>query len=151
MTTSRRTFLTVGGLSAVTAVGLAAPSEARELTTAEKANAKIVQDFAAAWATGDAEKITSYLSDDCVVRFLQTQEPVKGRKAVADRLKTGLGNSKVQFEILETFAAGPVVMNLRNDYVTAADGKKTTFRVAGVFYARGGKIVEWIDAVVENA
>jgi limonene-1,2-epoxide hydrolase len=56
----------------------------------------------------------------------------------------------VKFEILDVFAAGPLVTNLRNDYVTGKDGKQTRFRVAGVFYVRGGKIVEWIDAVVEN-
>ena len=131
-------------------VALATPALARELTAAEKANAKVVQDFSAAWATGDVDEVTSYLSDDCVVRFLQTQEPVKGRATVAERLKGGLKNSKIQFEVLETTAAGPVVMNVRNDYVTGADGKKDVFHVAGVFYLRGGKIVEWIDAVIDN-
>lgn len=149
MTTMRRWFLTVGGVSALL-VATATSAGARDLTAAEKANAKVVQDFSAAWATGDVDKITAHLADDVVVRFLQTQEPVKGRATVAERLKGGLKNSKIVFEVLETNAAGPLVTNVRNDYVTGADGKKNVFHVAGVFYVRGGKIVEWIDAVIEN-
>jgi limonene-1,2-epoxide hydrolase len=149
MTTMRRWLVIAGGVWAI-ASSTAAPAFARDLTAAEKANVKVVQDFSASWASGDVNKITSYLADDCVVRFLQTQEPVKGRTVVADRLKGGLKNSKIVFEVLETNAAGPVVMNVRNDYITAADGKKQSFKVAGVFYVRGGKIVEWIDAVIEE-
>jgi len=147
MSTTRRTFLLAGGLGAAAAVGLAEPAAARDLTPTEKANLKVVNDFAAAWATGDAAKVTSYLADDCVVRFLQTQEPVKGRTVVLERLKTGLQNSKIEFEVHESFAVGPLVANYRTDYVTGKDGKRNTFRVGGVFYVRDGKIVEWIDAV----
>lgn len=129
---------------------LTGPGEARDLTAAEKANLKVVNDFSAAWATGNADKVTSFLSDDCVVRFLQTQEPVKGRAVVNERLKKGMGNSTIVFEVHESFAAGPLVTNLRTDYITGKDGKKQAFRVAGVFYLKDGKIVEWIDAVIEN-
>ena len=148
MTTMRRWMLIGTSFCALTLV-LAQPTDARDLTAAEKANIKVVQDFSTAWATGDVDKITSFLSDDCVVRFLQTQEPVKGRTVVAERLKGGLKNSKIVFEVLETNAAGPLVTNVRYDYVTGADGKKNRFYVAGVFYVRNGKIVEWIDAVIE--
>jgi limonene-1,2-epoxide hydrolase len=137
------------GLIAV-ALATSGLAEARELTATEKANVKVVQDFSAAWATGDVEKVTSYLSDDCVVRFLQTAEPIKGRTTVANQLKGGFKNSKIVFEVLETNAAGPLVTNVRNDYITSADGKKQTFHVAGVFYVRNGKIVEWIDAVIDG-
>jgi len=149
--TTRRTFLTAGGLSTVAVVASALPSQARDLTANERANVKVVQDFSAAWATGDPARVTSYLADDCVVRFLQTQEPVKGRAAVTERLKTGLQNSKVEFVVHETFAAGALVANLRDDFITDKDGKKNSFHVAGVFYVRGGKIVEWVDSVIENA
>jgi limonene-1,2-epoxide hydrolase len=150
--TTRRTFLTTGSLvGAAAALGVAKPAAARDLTAAEAANVKVVNDFGAAWSSGDANKVTSYLSDDCVVRFSQNQEPIKTRAVVNERLKTGMLNSKIEFEILETFAAGPLVTNLRNDYITGKDGKRNRFRVAGVFYLRDGKIIEWIDAVVQNA
>jgi limonene-1,2-epoxide hydrolase len=151
MATTRRRFLTAGGIGALATLGGARPAAARDLSKAEQANVKVVNDFSAAWATGDVSRVVSHLSDDCVVRFLQTQEPVKGRAQVEQRLKTGLSSSKVEFVVHETFAAGPLVANLRDDYITNKDGKRNQFRVAGVFYLRNGKIVEWIDAVVENA
>ena len=49
--------------------------------------------------------------------------------------------------MLETYAIGPLVVNLRVDYFTNASGERNEFRVAGVFYVRDGKIVEWIDAL----
>jgi limonene-1,2-epoxide hydrolase len=146
----RRSVLALGvGVAAVALIS-PVPVDARDLTAAEKANVQVVKEFSDAWATGDADKVTSFLADDVVVRFLQTQEPVKGRTVVNERLKKGMANSKIEFEILETFAAGPLVSNLRIDYITAKDGKRNPVRVAGVFYLRGGKIVEWIDAVVES-
>jgi limonene-1,2-epoxide hydrolase len=150
MSTTRRTFLLAGGLGAAAAVGWAQPAAARDLTPTERTNLKVVNDFAAAWATGDATKVTSYLADDCVVRFLQNQEPVKGRATVSERLKAGLQNSKIEFEVHETFAIGSLVANYRTDYITGKDGKRTAFRVGGVFYVRDGKIIEWIDSVVNG-
>lgn len=153
MAPTRRRFLAAGGIGVGTlaALGSATPALARDLSAVEKANVKVVNDFSAAWATGDAAKVTSFLSDDCVVRFMQTQEPIKGRATVEQRLKSGLSGSKIEFEVLETFAFGPLVANVRNDYITGKDGKRNKFAVAGVFYVRKGKIVEWIDSVPDNA
>ena len=150
MSKTRRKFLVVGGVGAAAAVGWAKPAAARDLTGAEKANVQVVSDFSAAWATGDAIKVASYLADDCVVRFLQNQEPIKGRAAVTERLKTGMQNSKIEFEVHETFAIGSLVANYRTDYITGKDGKRNAFRVGGVFYVRDGKIIEWIDSVVNG-
>jgi limonene-1,2-epoxide hydrolase len=147
MTPTRRRFLAAGGLGSLATLGLPKPAFARDLTPAEKANVKVVSDFSAAWATGDAGKVASFLSDDCVVRFTQTQAAVKGRAIVEQQLKAGLSGSKVEFEVLETFAAGELVANLRNDYITSKAGKQK-IPVAGVFYVRNGKIVEWIDSIV---
>lgn len=147
MSKTRRTFLVTGGVGAA-ALGWPTPAAARDLTAAEQANVKVVNDFSAAWATGDPTKVTSYLSDDCVVRFLQNQDPIKGRAAVTDRLKAGMQSSKIEFEVHETFAIGSLVANYRTDYITGKDGKRNAFRVGGVFYLRDGKIIEWIDSVV---
>jgi limonene-1,2-epoxide hydrolase len=67
---------------------------------------------------------------------------------VTERLKAGMQNSKIEFEVHETFAIGSLVANYRTDYITGKDGKRTAFRVGGVFYVRDGKISEWIDSVV---
>src|SRR5688572_4617210 len=122
MSKTRRKFLIVGGVGAAAALGWAKPAAARDLTGAEKANVQVVNDFSAAWATGDPIKVTSYLADDCVVRFLQNQEPIKGRAAVTERLKAGMQNSKIEFEVHETFAIGSLVANYRTDYITGKDG-----------------------------
>ena len=147
MSTTRRKFLVAGGLGAAAAAGWPTAAAARDLSATEKANLKVVNDFAAAWATGDAAKVTSYLADDCVVRFLQTQEPVKGRATVTERLKAGFQNSKIDFEVHETFAIGSLVANYRTDTIVGKNGKQA-FRVGGVFYLKDGKISEWIDSVV---
>ena len=147
MSTTRRNFVLAGGLGGAAVLGWARPAAARDLTATEKANVKVVNDFSAAWAPGDAAKVTSYLADDCVVRFLQTQEPVKGRATVTERLKAGMQASKIEFEVHETFAIGSLVANYRTDTIVGKNGKQA-FRVGGVFYVKDGKISEWIDSVV---
>jgi limonene-1,2-epoxide hydrolase len=142
--------MVVGGAGAAAALSWAKPVAARDLTAAEQTNVKVVNDFSAAWATGDATKVTAFLADDCVVRFLQNQEPIKGRATVTERLKAGMQNSKIEFEVHETFAIGSLVANYRTDYITGKDGKRNAFRVGGVFYVRDGKIIEWIDSVVNG-
>jgi limonene-1,2-epoxide hydrolase len=150
MSKTRRKFLAVGGVGAAAALGWSKPAAARDLTGAEQANVKVVNDFSAAWATGDPTKVAAYLAEDCVVRFLQNQEPIKSRATVAERLKAGMQNSKIEFEVHETFAIGSLVANYRTDYITGKDGKRNAFRVGGVFYVRDGKIIEWIDSVVNG-
>ena len=148
MESTRREFLAAGG-AAPFAFGLAQQSGSRELTTDEQANLKVVNDFSAAWATHDPAKIASYVADDVVIRFTQDQAAETGRTTLQERLETGFARMrKIEFEVLETFVAGPLVANLRVDYITNADGERNSVTVAGVFYVKDGKIVEWIDAVV---
>ncbi len=148
MATTRREFLAAGG-AAPFALALGAQSGSRELTMDEKANVKVVNDFSAAWATHDPAKITSYLTDDVVFRFSQDGDAATGRTTMREQLEASFGTMrKIEFEVLETFAAGPMVANLRVDYLTNADGERNAFRVAGVFYVKDGKIAEWIDAIV---
>ena len=76
-------------------------------------------------------------------------DPLKFRdsKRYADRLKAGFQNSKIAFEVHETFAIGSLVANYRTDTIVGKNGKQA-FRVGGVFYLKDGKISEWIDSVV---
>lgn len=149
MATTRREFLAAGG-AAPLALALGAQSGSRELTMDEKANVKVVNDFSAAWATGDPAAIAAHLTEDAVFRFSQDGDTVTGgREALQTQLATVFENmTNIEFEVLETFAAGPLVANLRIDYITNTDGERNGFRVAGVFYVKDGKIIEWIDALV---
>jgi hypothetical protein len=139
MSTTRRKFVLAGGLGAAATLGWARPAAARDLTATEKANVKVVNDFSAAWATGDAAKVASYLTDDCVVRFLQTQEPVKGRATVTERLKAGMQNSKIEFEVHESFAIGSLVANYRTTPSPARTASVRPFASAASFTPATGR------------
>ena len=144
--TTRREFLAAGG-AAPLALALAGQSGSRELTAAEQANVEVVNGFCDAWATRDAAQIASFLADDAVFRFTQDGDAATGSETFRQMAAGFLANAtEARFDVLETYAIGPLVANLRVDYFTTADGQQE-FRVAGVFYVRDGKIVEWIDAL----
>ena len=118
---NRRKFLTTG-IGSLAVSGLARQAGAAELTGPEKANVKVVNDFCAAWS-------------------------VKGRDAVASRIKTFV-HSVARFEVLETFAKGPMVFNERIDHFTG--GPLRSWRGVGVFFLKDGKIVEWYDYTIST-
>jgi len=144
--TTRREFLAAGGVAPLALV-LGGQSGSRDLTAAEQANVDVVNGFCDAWATRDASQIASFLADDVVFRFTQDADAVTGSETFREQAGGFLANaSEVRFDVLETWAVGPLVVNLRVDYFTSPDGQQE-FRVAGVFYVSDGKIVEWIDAL----
>ncbi len=141
---NRRTFLTAG-LGALAAVGAFREAAAAELTSAERANVKVVNDFCAAWASRDPSKITSFFADSVAYRMTETAEPVKGREEVSNRIKT-IVERVSKFDVLETFARGPMVINERIDRFTG--GPVRSWRGVGVFFLKDGKIVEWYDYTI---
>ena len=147
MATTRREFLAAGGVAPLALV-LGGQSGSRDLTAAEQANVDVVNGFCDAWATRDAANIASFLSEDAVFRFTQDGDAATGSDTLRQQAEGFLADaSEVLFDVLETYAIGPLVVNLRVDYFTNAGGPRNEFRVAGVFYVRDGKIVEWIDAL----
>ena len=145
--TTRREFLAAGGVAPLALV-LGGQSESRELTAAEQANVDVVNGFCDAWATRDAGRIASFLADDVVFRFTQDGDAATGSETFRQQAGGFLADATdARFDVLETYAIGPLVANLRVDYFTGADGQQQEFRVAGVFYVRDGKIIEWIDAL----
>jgi limonene-1,2-epoxide hydrolase len=139
---NRRTFLTVGAGTAA-AAGFSASVEAGvEQTAAEKANVKTVNDFCATWPSHDLAKILSFFAADGAYRMTETVEPVKGHEAVAARIRTFLDRVE-RFEILDTFARGPMVFNERIDHFSG--GPMKAWHGVGVFFIKDGKIVEWYD------
>jgi limonene-1,2-epoxide hydrolase len=141
----RRAFMGTAGVSAVTALAMAAPLGAAELTDAEKTHIKAVADFCAAWSTRDLKQILPFLSDDCVYRMSETTPPVNGHAGVTERLGTWLETSqRIEFNILETFAKGPMVINHRVDRFISTT-RPLTWEGVGVFFLKDGKIKEWFD------
>jgi len=115
---TRRSAFTTAGLGLAAIAGM--PGRARaEMSAGEKANVQIVNDFCLAWPNHNIDKIMSFFAENCAYRVNEVQEPNKGRQAVMDRIKLFL--DRVQgFEVLETFARGPMVFNERKDHFTLA-------------------------------
>jgi len=148
----RRRFLAIGGAGVAAAI-IPKAAAAADLTAAEQANVDVVNAFCDAWSSGDANKITSYLADDCIVRFNVSDpksKPVQGREAVAGQIAKFLGGSKITFIVNDTWAHGVVVANNRVDRLVSPQ-RTSDFHLTGVFYLRDGKIVEWSDYVHRQA
>ena len=133
---TRRVFLTTAGISA-TVTALPSRPQAVEFTAAERNNIKLVADFCAAWTVPiDWDKLGSFLAADCKFRPTQTTPLVEGRNAIIMMLRS--------FEVLDSWARGPIVANDRVDRFALPD-QNMEIPVAGVFYVIDGKIAEWSD------
>ena len=141
----RRGFLTAG-VGAVALAGVARSSSAAELTSREQDNIRIVNDFCAAWPGHDLDRLMTFFADDGAYRMTETTELADGRDAVAARIQSILNNVE-RFEVLDTFARGPMVINERIDYFSNFAIK--SWHGVGVFFIRDGKIVDWYDYTIE--
>ncbi len=142
---TRRSAFTAAGLGFATVASLHRRANAAEPTSAEKANIQAVNDFCAAWPSHDIDRIMSFFAANCAYRVSEGQEPNKGRQAVKDRIQSFL--DRVQnFEVIETFAKGPMVFNERRDHFTG--GPLKMWHGVGVFFLQEGKIVEWYDYTI---
>jgi limonene-1,2-epoxide hydrolase len=120
-------------------------ANAADWSPAERANVQVVNDFCAAWPGHDLKNVMSFFADDGAYRLSERQEPAKGRQAVTEKINNFLGNV-VRFEVLETFARGPMVFNERVDHFRNLNIK--SWHGVGVFFLRDGKIVEWYDYTI---
>jgi limonene-1,2-epoxide hydrolase len=147
----RRGFLGAAVASAAAAIALPGVAGAAEWTEDEKANVKVVNDMSAVWtAPVDFDRVGRYLAEDCTYRASETAPPVKGRQAIVDALRKSLGAAtKAEFEILQTFARGPMVVNERIDRFTLPT-RTVNWNGVGVFFLRAGLIVEWNDYTVRR-
>lgn len=108
-------------------------------------NEKIVSDFCATWRKMNLEEMLGYFTDDAVYHNIPIQ-PLKGKAAIRQGLE---GFTKmleaVEIKIVNSVAAGNLVMNERIDTMVTRDGKRADLPVVGVFELRGGKICAWRD------
>ena len=124
------------------AAGYPLSLRAAKPTAQEKANIQVVKDFCEAWPAHDVGKIMSYFADKGAYRPLETMETAKGRDAVEKEIRRFVNNVE-RFEILETWARGPMVINQRIDHFKNFQIK--AWHGTGVFFLKDGKIVEWFD------
>lgn len=142
---TRRFFLTTAGISAAV-TALPSRPQAAELTVTERNNIKLVTDFCNAWTVPiDWNQLGSFLAADCIFRPTQTTPLVEGRDAIIMMLR-GFAEkaTSCQFEVLDSWARGPIVVNDRIDRFTLPD-QNMEIPVAGVFHVIDGKISEWSD------
>ena len=147
-TLQRRTFVSGSGIALLGALGGSANSVAAELTPAEEANVKIVNDFCAAWSTLDLARVTALMSDDSVYRMTETTPPVTGHAALIAQMQPWVDTSDaIEFRVVETFAKGPLVVNHRVDSFESTT-RPLTWEGVGVFLVQDGKIKEWFDYTI---
>jgi limonene-1,2-epoxide hydrolase len=145
--TRRREFLVASSVGAAALVGRPGLAAAALWTDTEKANVKVVNDFCAAWSTRDMASILPFLAADCVYRMTETTPAATGHEGVIDKLKSWLDRSElVEFRVVDTFAAGPIVINRRVDRFVAKP--PLTWEGVGVFFVKDGKIKEWSDYTI---
>lgn len=142
---NRRGFLAAGA-GAIAFAGIAQSASAAELTADERANIELVNEFCAAWPSHDLDRIMEFFADDSAYRMTETTELADGRDAVSARIQTIINNVD-RFEVLDTFARGPMVINERIDYFS--DFALKTWQGVGVFFIRDGKIIDWYDYTIE--
>ncbi len=145
---TRRLFLA----TAATGAAVAALPQAvnAQQTDEERSKVRVVNDFCATFAVPfDWDKTASFLSDDCKYRATQTTPMVEGPDAIVAFLG-GFADeaTAAEFEILDTWARGPVVVNDRIDRFVLPQRTLET-PVVGVFHLVEGKIVEWSDFVFD--
>jgi limonene-1,2-epoxide hydrolase len=143
---TRRSAFRTAGLGLGTMACMSGPATASEWTVAEKANVQVVNDFCAAWPSHDIDKIMSFFAENCAYRMTEAQEAIKGRQAVMDRIKSFL-DAVQGFEVIETFAKGPMVINERHDHFKGG-GPLKMWHGVGVFFLKDGKIAEWSDYTI---
>jgi len=145
---SRRAFLATSGLGALTPLAFAATASAADWTAAEKANVQLVTDFCASWSTRDLTQVFPRFADTGVYRMSETTPPVTGHAGVTERLGSWMQSSdRIVFEILDTFASGPIVINHRIDRFESKT-RPLTWEGVGVFFVKDGKIQEWSDYTI---
>lgn len=142
---NRRGFLATSG-GAMALAGMARLASAAEPTGTEQANIQLVNDFCAAWPSHDLGRVMAFFADDGAYRMTETTELADGRDAVSARIQTIINNVD-RFEVLDTFARGPMVINERIDYFSNFSIK--TWHGVGVFFMRDGKIVDWYDYTIK--
>jgi len=143
-TIDRRRFLAAGA-GAIALASMANPANATEPTSAEQTNIQIVNDFCATWPSHDLGKVMAFFADDGAYRMTETTPLADGRDAVATRIQSIINNVD-RFEVLDTFARGPMVINERIDHFSNFALK--TWHGVGVFFIREGKIVDWYDYTI---
>lgn len=140
----RRAFvlasLAAGAAGLTSSVAVAAQSDGTAQTAA-----RLVTEFCAAVSKLDPAAMRPFLANDVAYRMTETAAPIIGAEGVLDAYRK-LNATSITFEVLETFTAGPLVINRRIDRFVSP--RPFTWQGVGVFFVKDGKIKEWSDYTI---
>ena len=80
----------------------------------------------------------------------ETTPAVTGHAGVLQRLGSWIESSDkgIEFQILDTYAKGPMVVNHRIDRFMSST-RPLTWEGVGIFFVKDGKIREWNDYTIK--
>ncbi len=102
-------------------------------------------DFCAAISRLDPASVRPFFADDVVYRMTETTPPIVGVENVLEAYRK-LKATSIEFKVLETLTAGPIVINRRVDRFVSL--QPFTWEGVGVFFIKDGKIKEWSDYTI---
>jgi len=140
----RRAFLWAS-LAAGTTSLMPSVAGAARAAKADEAGIRIVTDFCAAVSKLDPAAMRPFFADDVVYRMTETTPPIVGVDRVLETYTT-LNATSIEFKVLETLTAGPIVINRRVDRFVSS--RSFTWEGVGVFFVKDGKIKEWSDYTI---
>lgn len=122
-------------------------------TPLERANEKVVNDFCEDWKYGDAERLTSYFTDDIIYQVVEGVPLINGKAEFIEKVQPFLDNFKdIRWEILRSSPMGRLVLNDRIDYYEdPIKGDSQIFKVTGIFQVEDGLIKDWRDWSIPEA
>ena len=107
-------------------------------------NEEIIIEFVEAWSSLDAEKLTTYFTEDGTYYNMPIQ-PITGHQNLKPFIHNFLATwEKTDWDILNILAKGNLVMVERVDR-TIVEGRKVDLPCVGVFEMQNGKIKIWRD------
>ena len=132
----------LASLAAAAAGLLPTPANAAQSGDLEIAGVRLVTEFCAAVSKLDPSALRPFFADDIVYRMTETTAPIVGVDAVLETYRK-LNATSIEFKVLETMSAGPIVINRRIDRFVSP--RPFTWEGVGVFFIKDGKIKEWSD------
>ena len=140
----RRAFL-VASLAAGATSLVPRLAEAAQAGNADQTGVRLVTDFCASVSKLDPAAMRPFLADDVVYRMTETTPPIIGIEKVLETYAK-LNATSIEFKVLETLTAGPLVINRRVDRFVSP--RPFTWEGVGVFFVKDGKIKEWSDYTI---
>ena len=145
MNEERRRFLLTSLAGSTLALLSADNAAAAQAGGDAQAAVRLVNDFCASVSKLDPAAMRRFFADDIVYRMTETRPPIVGVNEVMSTYQK-LEAKSIEFQVLETFASGPIVINHRIDRFVAP--RSFTWEGVGVIFVKDGKIKEWSDYTI---